>query len=160
MNIKRNPISACDMVFCFIITTLFKGGIVIASARLSIRPSVCYAISSLTIGRNSTKFGVRVTHMSGVCNSTFWPSPWGPGRVQRSTNIFEKSISMIFISNFLCVLTNKRYGIFIMSPRSYRRGGTWGCLGVKILFFSEHGHVAYQTEGDGEQNGIQVKCSH
>ena len=63
---------------------LFKGGIVIASARLSVRsfvrPSVCYALSSLTIGRNPTKFGVRNFHMSGLCDSTFLgPSPWGPG---------------------------------------------------------------------------------
>ena len=41
-----------------------------------------------------------------------------------------------------------------MSPGSYSRGGTWGCLGVKILFFSKHGHVAYQIEGDGEKNAI------
>ena len=37
-------------------------------------------------------------------------------------------------------------------------GGTWGCLGVNF-FFSKHGRVAYQTEWDGEQNRIQVKCS-
>ena len=36
-------------------------------------------------------------------------------------------------------------------------GGTWGCLGVN--FYSKHGRVAYQIEGDGEQNGIKVKCS-
>ena len=34
------------------------------------------------------------------------------------------------------------------------RDGTLGCLGVN--FFSKHGRVAYQSEGDGEQNGIQV----
>ena len=39
-------------------------------------------------------------------------------------------------------------------------GGTWVCLGDNFLyFFSKHGRVAYQTEGDGEQNRIQVKCS-
>ena len=38
-------------------------------------------------------------------------------------------------------------------------GGTWGYLGVKIFIFSKHGRVAYQTEGDGEQNRTQVKCS-
>ena len=41
-----------------------------------------------------------------------------------------------------------------MSPGSYSRGGTWGCLGS---FFSKHGRVAYQIEGDDEQKGIQVK---
>ena len=33
-------------------------------------------------------------------------------------------------------------------------GVAWG-----QIFFSKHGRVAYQIEGDGEQNGIQVKCS-
>ena len=35
-------------------------------------------------------------------------------------------------------------------------GGTWGCLGS---FFSKHGRVAFQIEGDGKQNGIQVISS-
>ena len=56
------------------------------------------------------------------------------------------------------VLKNKGNWIFIMSPGSYSRDGTWGCLGGQFLF-SKHGRVAYQTEGDGEQNRIQVKCS-
>ena len=46
-----------------------------------------------------------------------------------------------------------------MSPGSYPSGGTWGCCWVKIFIFSRHGHVAYLIEGDGEQNGIQDKCS-
>ena len=44
-----------------------------------------------------------------------------------------------------------------MSPGLYSRGGTWGCLGS--IFFPKHGRVAYQIEGDDEQNGIQVKFS-
>ena len=34
-------------------------------------------------------------------------------------------------------------------------------LGVACgqMFFSKHGRVAYQIEGDDEQNGIQVKFS-
>ena len=36
-------------------------------------------------------------------------------------------------------------------------GGTWGCLGSNFFFFSKHGRVAYQIEGDGQQNGIQFK---
>ena len=85
MNIKRNPISARDMCSFLLSPPLFKGGIVIASARLSVcsfvRLSfVCYAPSSLTIGRNPTKFDVRNFHMSGLCDSTLLgPSPWGPG---------------------------------------------------------------------------------
>ena len=56
------------------------------------------------------------------------------------------------------VLKNKRNGIFIMSPGSYSRGWDLGLLGGQFRF-SKHGRVAYQTEGDGEQNRIQVKCS-
>ena len=59
----------------------------------------------------------------------------------------------------MLVLKNKRYRIFIMSPGSYSRGWDLGLLGGQNLFFSKLGHVAYQIEGDGEQNGIQVKCS-
>ena len=54
-------------------------------------------------------------------------------------------------------LKNKRNWIFIMSPGSYSRGWDLGLLVGQ--FFSKHGHVAYQMEGDGEQNGEQVKCS-
>ena len=73
--------------------------------------------------------------MSGVCDSTFFGhSPGAPGRVQRSTIIFEKSISKIFIPNFMFVLKNKRNGIFIMSPGSYSRGWDFGLLGGQIFF--------------------------
>ena len=40
MNLKGNPFSARDMVFCFIITMLFKGDIVIAPAHLSFHQSL------------------------------------------------------------------------------------------------------------------------
>ena len=33
-------------------------------------------------------------------------------------------------------------------------GGGWGCLGGH--FFFKHGHVAYQIDGDDEQNRMQV----
>ena len=72
--------------------------------------------------------------------------------------IVEKSISKIFIPNFMFVIKNKRNGIFIMWPGSYSRGWDFGLLWVKF-FFSNNGRVAYQIEGDGEQNGIQVKFS-
>ena len=42
-----------------------------------------------------------------------------------------------------------------MSPGSYSRGGTWGCLGS--IFFPNM--VVWQIEGDDEQNWIQVKFS-
>ena len=49
-------------------------------------------------------------------------------------------------------------GIFILSPGSCPRGGTlgrWGCQ--KKLF--KHGHVAYDIDGDDEQNKMQVTFS-
>ena len=77
------------------------------------------------------------------------------------------SISKIFIPNFVCVLTNERYktyqtGLFILSPGSCPRGGTlgrWGCPGGQRFFF-KHGHVAYQIDGDDEQNRMQVTFSY
>ena len=52
------------------------------------------------------------------------------------------------------VLKNKRMRFSLC-----RLGGTPGvALGVAWgHFFPKHGHVAYQIEGDDEQNGMQVK---
>ena len=63
----------------------------------------------------------------------------------------------------MCVLTNKRY-IHITQDYSVAwvmpQGRDFGALGVpkgsKIYFF-KHGHLAYQIEGDDEQNRMQVK---
>ena len=55
------------------------------------------------------------------------------------------------------VLENKRMRFSLC-----RLGCTPGVgLGVAWgrIFFSKHGRVAYQIEGDDEQNGIQVKFS-
>ena len=38
-------------------------------------------------------------------------------------------------------------------------GALGGAQGVKNIFF-KHGHVAYQIDGDDEQNRIQVKFSY
>ena len=74
----------------------------------------------------------------------FWGHPPGaPGRIQRSTIIFEKSISNIFIPNFMCVLKKKEMGFSLCRLSRTPGGGTWGCLGSKFLFVSKHGRVAY-----------------
>ena len=43
------------------------------------------------------------------------------------------------------------------------QGWDFGALGVPgglgSNFFFKHGHVAYQIDGDGVQNRMQVKCS-
>ena len=74
--------------------------------------------------------------MSGVCDSTFFGHPLGaPGRVQRSTIIFEKSISKIFLLNFMFVLKKKEMGISLCRLGHTPGDGTWGCFGVKFFIF-------------------------
>ena len=75
-----------------------------------------------------------------------------------------KTISKIFIPNFVCVLTNERYKTYQTGFSFCRlvhapRVGLWGAggaQGVKKKIF-KHGHVAYQIDGDKEQNRMQVK---
>ena len=72
------------------------------------------------------------------------------------------SISKIFIPNFVCVLTNERYKTyqtgFLFCCLGHAPGvgpwGTGGAQGVKKKF--KHSHVAYQIDGDDEQNSMQV----
>ena len=51
--------------------------------------------------------------MNGACNvKKIDPAPWGPRegtKGQISFNFITKSISKIFIPNFVCVLANERY---------------------------------------------------
>ena len=93
----------------------------------------------------------------GCATAFFFGHPPGAlGRVQRSTIIFEKSISKILYQS-LCLFSKiKEIGFALCRLGHTPGGGTWCCFGV--TFFSKHGRVAYQIEGDGEQNGIQVKC--
>ena len=75
------------------------------------------------------------------------------------------SISKIFIPNFVCVLTNERYKTyqtgFSFCPLGHAPGvGLWGAggaQGVKKNF--KHGHVAYQIDGNDQQNKMQVTFS-
>ena len=77
------------------------------------------------------------------------------------------SISKTFLPNFVCVLTNERYKTFQMGFLFCRLGhaqgvgvwSTWGAQGVKKNIFFKHGHVAYQIDGDEEQNRMQVTSS-
>ena len=71
--------------------------------------------------------------------------------------LITKSISKIFIPNFVCVLTNQRYKTYQMGFLFCRLGRVpgagFGALGVskgsKIYFF-KHGH------GQAEQNASKV----
>ena len=108
--------------------------------------------------------------MNGACNSKFFlvrPSgALGRGqKVKYHLISIKKSISKIFIPNFVCVLTNERY-------KTYQTGLSFCCLGhapgvghrgtgvaqgVKKKF--KHGHVVYQIDGDNLQKRMQVQFS-
>ena len=67
----------------------------------------------------------------------------------------------------MCVLANERYKTYQTRFSFCRLGhapgvGLWGAGGaleVKNYYFFKHGHVAYQIDGDDEQNRMQVNFS-
>ena len=66
----------------------------------------------------------------------------------------------------MCVLSNERFKTyqtgFSFCRLSYEPGVVlWGAgrPGRQKLFYFKHGHVAYQIDGDVEQNRMQVKVS-
>ena len=96
------------------------------------------------------------------------PTPgalWRGQKVKYNLISITKSISKIFIPNFVCVLTNKKYKTYQTGFASCRPGhapgvGLWGVgvpRGGSKKF--KYGHVAYQIDGDDEQNRMQVKFS-
>ena len=50
-------------------------------------------------------------------------------------------------------------GIFILSPGSCPRGGILGAGCAQGVIFCKNGNVAYQVDGDDEQNRMQEKFS-
>ena len=95
-----------------------------------------------------------------------------PGALERGQKVkyhlisITKSISKIFIPNFVCVLSNERYktyqtGFSFCSLGHAPGVGLWGAGGAQGVknFFFKHGHVVYQIDGDDEQNRMQVKFS-
>ena len=86
--------------------------------------------------------------MNGACNvkKKNCPAPWGPGegsKGQISLIPITKSISKIFIPNFVCVLTNERYKTyqtgFLFCRLGHAAGvGLWGTGGAQGVtkFFS------------------------
>ena len=103
-----------------------------------------------------------------TANSFFLPPP--PDALGRGQKVkyhsISNPISKIFIPNFAYVLTNERYKTYQSGFSFCRLGhapglglrGAWGAQGVKNIFF-KLGHVAYQIDGDNEQNRMQVKFS-
>ena len=64
--------------------------------------------------------------MNGACKGKcFWPAPWGPGegsKGQLSLISITKLISKIFVTNFVCILTNERH-------KTYQAGFSFCRLG-------------------------------
>ena len=95
--------------------------------------------------------------MNGARNVNFLAQP--PGALGRGQKVkyhlisITKSISKIFIPNFVCVLTNERYKTYQTGFLFCRLGhapgvglcGTGGAQGVNLFF--KHGQVAYQIDG-------------
>ena len=90
----------------------------------------------------------------------------GAGMPRGSTTIyFNYKVNFKDFCDKLCVYSHKRMtqnisdGIFILPSESCPRGGTfrrWGAQGVKKI---KHGPVAYQIDGDDEQNRMHVNLS-
>ena len=85
-----------------------------------------------------------LTLMGRATANIFWPRPLGRGqKVKYHLISTTKSISKIFISNFVCVLTNERYKTYQTGFSFCRLGhapgvGLWGAgvaKGVKKFFF-------------------------
>ena len=81
--------------------------------------------------------------MNGACNGKFLcgPAIWGPGEGSKGQISFisiTKSISKIFIPNFVCVLTNERYKTYQTRFSFCCLGnapgvGLWGAGGAKVV---------------------------
>ena len=84
--------------------------------------------------------------MGRITSNSFWALP--PGALGRGQKVkynlisITKSISKIFIPNFVCVLTNERYKtyqtIFLFYHLGHAQGWDFGALGVPrgSIFFS------------------------
>ena len=96
-----------------------------------------------------TLWSVSYTHEWGVqLQKQILPHPLGRGqKVKYHLISITKSISKVFIPNFFVFLQIKDMKHiewnFVLMPRSCP------AVGLGILFF-EHGHVAYQIDGDYE----------
>ena len=98
-------------------------------------------------------------------NNFLAPPPWALGRGQKVKYYLisiTKSISKIFIPNFVCVLTNESYktyqtGFSLCSLGHAPGVGLWGAGGAQVVkkVIFKHGHVAYQIDEDDKLNRMQ-----
>ena len=78
------------------------------------------------------------------------------GQISLNYVTITKSISKIFIPNFVFVLTNKRYKNYI--EKDFCSDAWVNFPGViLVVVWVPRGHVAYQIYWDDERNRIQVK---
>ena len=116
----------------------------------------------------SNRWGWRAEQNAGkifILGSNWWP--WDEVKGQISLN-FVYHVNFKDFYTKLCVCSHKwkiqniSDRIFILSLGSCPMGGTlghWVCPGGQKFIFFKHGHVAYQIDGDDEQNRMQVKFS-
>ena len=141
-------------------------------AKIKFHPAVCPLCYLLL--NHWTKFNqiwcVRYSHeWEAQLKKNFWPAP---GALERGQKVkyhlisITKSISKIFIPNFVCVLTNERHkayqtGFSLCSLGHAPGVGLWGAGGAQVVkkVIFKHGHVAYQIDEDDKQNRMQVKFS-
>ena len=102
--------------------------------------------------------------MNGACNSTiyFGPSSGALRRGQISLNFNYKVNFKVFLFQTLCVFSEikdvKHIKRDFHSIAWVQGVGLWvaGVPRGTNEFFFEHGHVAYQIEGDDEQDRMQL----
>ena len=107
--------------------------------------------------------------MNGACSSKlfFAPSPGALGKGQKVKYhliSITKSISKIFIPNFVCILTNERYKTYQTGFSFCRLGdapgvGLWGAGGAQggqFFFQTWSCGISYRND---EQDRMQVKFS-
>ena len=141
-------------------------------AKIKFHPAVCplcYLLLNHWTKLNQIVWCVSYSHEWGAQRNFFLaPPPGALGRGQKVKYHFisiTKSISKIFIPNFVCVLTNKRY-------KSYQTGflfchlghvqlvglwGTGGAQGVKNYFFLTWScGISNRQERQAEQNASNI----
>ena len=108
--------------------------------------------------------------MNGACNVKKFLA-WPPGALRRGQKVkyhlilITKSISKILYQT-LCLFSQMKDTKHIRRDFNsvawvMPQGSDFGALGVPrgSIFFFKHSQVAYQIDGDGEQNRMQVKFS-
>ena len=101
----------------------------------------------------------------------FGPAPWGPGEWSKGQISFNFNYKVNFKDFYSKLCVYSKLHSQMKDTKHIRRdfyfvawvmpqGWDWGCLGVGgVIFFFNHGHVAYQIDGDDKQNRMQVTFS-